>query len=197
MPKQSTPATAPIRMATSGLTKPAAGVIATMPAIAPLTIPRELGLPWYQLAHIHARAPAAAALFVFTNAVTALAFTAKALPALNPNHPNQSRAAPRSAIGILWGSSEYSPKPARFPITSARASAANPDAISTTVPPAKSIRPICCAQPPPHAQCASGQYTTVSHTSTKTINEVSLILSATAEVTIVIVTEAKKSWKTM
>ena len=168
-----------------------------MPAIAPLTIPRELGLPLYQLANIQARAPAAAAVFVFTNAVTALALTARALPAFKPEPAKPEKSSTEQRNRDVMGSSEYSPNPERFPITSARARAAKPEQISTTVPPAKSIMPICWAQPPPHAQCASGQYTIVTQRSTNTINDVSLILSATADVTMVMVTAAKKSWNTM
>jgi hypothetical protein len=100
--------------------------MAPRPAIAPLTIPIELGIPLAHEMKSHARAPDAAEIFVTTIAFTASPFAASALPPLNPNHPNQSRAAPRSVIGMLWGSIEYSPKPARFPMTSARASAANP-----------------------------------------------------------------------
>ena len=128
--------------------------MATMPAIAPETIPRELGLPWCQLANIHARAPAAAAVFVVTKAIAALLFTARALPALNPNQPTQRSAAPIRATGILCGSMECSPKPARFPITRARASAAKPEQISTTVPSGKIDEAhLCCPATTPSPVC--------------------------------------------
>ena len=39
------PATAPMTMAAIGVTKPAAGVIATRPATAPEAAPRTVGLP--------------------------------------------------------------------------------------------------------------------------------------------------------
>ena len=69
--------------AASGVTKPAQGVIATIPAMAPLTIPSEEGLPRYQLANIQASPPAAAAEFVLTNAITALVFVVVILCAVS------------------------------------------------------------------------------------------------------------------
>ncbi len=102
-----------------------------------------------------------------------------------------------SASGILCGSMVYSPNPARFPITSAMASAENPEQISTTVPPAKSSSPHDCAHPPPQAQWASGQYTSAIQSTMKTRKEEIRTRSATPDVMIVSVTAAKKSWKTM
>lgn len=110
-----------------GSTNPAAGVIATSPAMAPLTMPSELGLSLHQLANNHARAPAAAAVLVTTNACAARPFAARALPALNPNHPNHNNPAPSRVMGTLWGSMLSSPNPILFPITIARASAENPE----------------------------------------------------------------------
>ena len=49
-----------------------------------------------QLAPIQDSAAEAAAIFVTVNALTAWAFAAPALPALNPNQPNQRIAAPRT-----------------------------------------------------------------------------------------------------
>ena len=114
-------------IAAMGVTYPAAGVIATSPATAPLTNPSELGFPWIQLTMSQAIAPAAAAVFVVTNAWAASPCAPRALPALNPNQPNQRRAAPRIVSGILFGSMEYLPKPTRFPMTKASARAANPE----------------------------------------------------------------------
>jgi len=92
-------------------------------------MPSELGFPLTQLAANHARPPAAAEMLVTKNALAARPFAASALPPLNPNHPNQRSAAPRRVIGMLCGSMEYVPKPARFPMTRATASAANPELI--------------------------------------------------------------------
>src|SRR5208337_4519745 len=105
------PATAPIRIASIGVTYPAAGVIVPRPATAPVTIPRELGLPLIQLTAIQESAPAAAAVLVTTIAFTAIPFAARALPPLNPNHPNQRRPAPSRVMGILCGSMVYWPYP--------------------------------------------------------------------------------------
>src|SRR5665647_1037498 len=116
-----------------GVTYPAAGVIATRPTTPPLTNPSELGLPpCTQLTSIHASAPAAAAVFVVTNALAASPFAANALPELNPNQPNQRSAAPSIDQGIFAGSIPYLPNPTRLPITRASARAANPELISVS-----------------------------------------------------------------
>ena len=97
-------------IAAIGVTYPAAGVIATRPATAPETNPSELGLPpWAHETSIHAIAAAAAAVLVVTNATAARPFASTALPALNPNQPNQSRAAPRMDHGMLAGSIAFLP----------------------------------------------------------------------------------------
>ena len=93
-----------------GQTNPAAGVIATSPEIAPDTAPMTLGL----LLNSHevpvqAMMPAAAAVFVTTKAFTASPLGARALPALNPNQPNQSSPAPRTTNGTWCGIIRSSP----------------------------------------------------------------------------------------
>src|SRR5579862_4767983 len=93
--KQKTPAMNPISSAGIGPTNPAAGVIATSPATAPEIAPRALARPL----RIHSApdqpmAAAAAPKCVATNAVDARPFEARALPALNPNHPTHNRQAP-------------------------------------------------------------------------------------------------------
>ncbi len=40
---------------------------------------------------------------MFTKASAAMPLAASALPALKPNQPNQSRPAPSSVNGTLWG----------------------------------------------------------------------------------------------
>jgi hypothetical protein len=60
-----------------------------------------LGLPFIQLAASQVNAPAAAAVFVTTKADAARPLAANAEPELNPNHPNQSRAAPSMDMGML------------------------------------------------------------------------------------------------
>src|SRR5437762_875769 len=87
-----------------GPTNPEAGVIATRPATAPDAAPSTVGLP--RLAHsvnIQLRAAAAAAVFVARKALAARPLASSALPALKPNQPNHSRAAPMTVIGRLWG----------------------------------------------------------------------------------------------
>src|SRR5215212_5826646 len=86
-------------------TKPEAGVIATSPATAPAAAPSTLGRPWCaQLTVIQVSAAIAAAVLVTTKALVASSFAPSALPALNPNQPNQSRPAPSTVIVRSWGS---------------------------------------------------------------------------------------------
>src|SRR5256885_10279622 len=78
-----------------GPTYPEAGVMATRPQTAPTEMPTAEGFPFRtQSVSIQLTAAAAAARFVTTSAFTAKAFAARALPALKPNHPNQSTDAP-------------------------------------------------------------------------------------------------------
>src|SRR5262249_56983873 len=98
------PATPPMRMADKGLTKPDPGVIATSPATAPLAAPSIVGFPeWFHSANNHASAAVAAAVLVVTNAFAARPLALRALPALNPNHPTQNKAAPVTAKHRLCG----------------------------------------------------------------------------------------------
>ena len=90
-------------------------------------------------------------------AMPAESSAASALPALKPNQPTHSMQAPVTVIVMLCGGIGDSGKPFRRPITSAQTSAAIPAFRCTTVPPAKSIRPIFCSQPSPQTQCAIGQ----------------------------------------
>src|SRR5512146_2009242 len=101
----------PMGIAAKGVTKPAAGVTAASPATAPVTIPRAEGARCLQERSIHVVAAAAAAVLVVTKALAAIPLAAKAEPALNPNHPNQRRAAPITVVGMLWGSIGSVPNP--------------------------------------------------------------------------------------
>src|SRR5262245_59936745 len=99
-----TPATAPITIEAMGVTNPAAGVIDTSPATAPEAAPSTVGLPReLHSVSIHASAAAAVAVLVVVNAWAARPLAARALPALKPNHPNQSRLAPMTVRGKLCG----------------------------------------------------------------------------------------------
>ena len=155
--KQNTPPPIPIRIAATGPTKPQAGVIATSPATAPDAAPSTVGLP--VLIHsvsIQPSVAAAAAKLVSTKALVASPLAARALPALKPNQPTQSRAAPITVNGRLCGGIG-SPVAWRRPMTSADASAETPEVMCTTVPPAKSSAPSPRSQPPPpQTQWASG-----------------------------------------
>ena len=87
-----------------GLTNPAAGVMATSPATAPEIVPRVLGLPFLiHSADPQPRAAAAAPKCVATKALVASGLAASALPALNPNHPTQSKQAPIKLNTTLCG----------------------------------------------------------------------------------------------
>ena len=78
--------------------------MATSPATAPEAAPSTVGLP--RIVHsvnIQPSAAAAAAVLVAMNALAARPFASSALPALNPNQPNHSRAAPITVMGRLCG----------------------------------------------------------------------------------------------
>src|SRR2546423_15723627 len=88
--------------ADTGPTKPEAGVIATSPATAPEAAPSTVGLPRIDHSvNIQPSAAAAAAVLVARNALTARPLASSALPALKPNQPNHSSAAPMTVIGRL------------------------------------------------------------------------------------------------
>ena len=107
---------------------------------------------------IQVRAAAAAAVLVTTKALAARPPAARALPALKPNQPNQSRAAPSTTYVTSWGSMGSRPKPMRRPKRRAATRAATPELMCTTVPPAKSSAPSSRSQPPlAHTQWATGE----------------------------------------
>src|SRR5437667_11761975 len=100
-----------------GVTNPDAGVIATRPATAPEAAPRTVGLP--RLIHsvnIHPSAAAAAPVLVAVKALTARPLASSALPALNPNQPTPSSAAPMTVIGRWSACIGWCPDPRRSPI---------------------------------------------------------------------------------
>ncbi len=93
-------------MALRGLTSPAAGVIATSPTTIAVAQPTAVGLPErIPSRNVQTTSVAAGASIVVTNARLAMPFAPSALPALNPNHPNQRSPAPSSVNGTLCGSS--------------------------------------------------------------------------------------------
>ncbi|MNT36119.1 hypothetical protein D3C72_1721810 [compost metagenome] len=101
---QTTPATTPMISAPTGPTRPAAGVMPTRPAIAPEAAPSIEGLPL--MAHSvnsQASTAPAVAIIVLKKARVAFSLAASAEPALKPNQPTHSRAAPTKVIGRLCG----------------------------------------------------------------------------------------------
>src|SRR5262252_3415976 len=100
-----------------GPTYPEAGVMATRPATAPDAAPRTVGLP--RVAHsatIQPSVAAAAPVFVATKALAASPPELSALPALNPNQPTHSNAAPVTVNGRLCGGMGSLPWPSRGPM---------------------------------------------------------------------------------
>src|SRR5688500_5840063 len=97
-------ATVPMKRLEGIVTKPAAGVIATRPTTAPMQNPKAEGFfPRTASNKTQQRPAAAEAVFVVAKAEAARAPALKALPALKPNHPNQSKPVPRSTKGMLAG----------------------------------------------------------------------------------------------
>lgn len=75
-----------------------------------------------------------------------------------------------------------------------------PEEMCTTSPPAKSKAPIMSpmSEPsPPHTICASGAYTTTTHTATNAHTAPNFMRPATAPVMMAQVIMAKAIWKTM
>jgi hypothetical protein len=84
--------------------------MATSPATAPVAAPIVVALPcWSHSGISHPSTADAAPSCVATNALLARPPTARALPALNPNHPNHKMPAPRITIGTLWGTNALDP----------------------------------------------------------------------------------------
>ena len=154
-------------MAPLAFTAAHAGVMATRPATTPEAAPRLVACPSRIFStSSHASTAAVVAPIVLRSAKPAVPFAATAEPALKPNQPNQSSAAPSMTSGKLCGRIGTFPKPIRLPSMSASANPAAPALICTAVPPAKSSAPRSFAiQPPVFAtkssnaktQCATGK----------------------------------------
>src|SRR6478735_6592422 len=177
-------------------TNPAHGVIATSPATAPDAAPSVVALPSLIRSTTSQPSIAAdAARNVFMGATAATPFAARADPALNPAQPNQRMPVPIIVIGRLCGGIEWSGYPRRRPRIRTSASAAAPALMCTTAPPAKSRAPISASQPPANTQCATGEYTSTSHTEMKTAYEANFNRSAVAPVISAGVMIANVIWK--
>src|SRR5574341_185045 len=136
----------PIMIEDIGDTNPEAGVIATSPATAPDAAPIVDALP--VCAHDirdHVTAAMPVATCVATNALVAFVAAAAAEPALKPNQPTHSSAAPRTTRDTLCGSIGTLPYPSLRPSMRAITRPDQPDVMWITVPPAKSSAP---TQPP-------------------------------------------------
>ena len=125
--------------------------------MAPVAMPTRVGLrKRIHSTTIHVKAAVAAEMWVTVMAMPAAASAATALPALNPNQPTQSMAAPIITIPGLWGGRISSGKPRRLPSIAAITRAETPQVRWTTSPPAKSCTPRSASQPPPHTQWHTG-----------------------------------------
>src|SRR5690242_7430203 len=199
--KHTTPATAPITNADIGPTNPAAGVMATSPATAPEIAPSALARPFLNhSAALQLNAAAAAPKCVATNALDASEPAARALPALNPNHPTHNRQAPIKLNTRLCGGMGCFGYPTRLPRYSAHTSAETPEEICTTVPPAKSsvgnFPPSAAFRNPPFPQtmCASGAYTIRNQSAMNSTVPLNYIRSAVAPVISAGVMTANINW---
>src|SRR5215469_17487351 len=170
-----------------GLTKPAAGVIATRPATAPEIPPSTLALPLrIHSAAAHPTAAEAAAKCVATKALVARLPAPNALPALNPNQPTHNRQAPIKLSTTLCGGMGCLGYPRRFPRYRAQTNAETPDVTCTTVPPAKSRvgnrppREAFRKPPLPQTMCAMGPYTMIDHRTMNTSMALNFMRSAKA-----------------
>src|SRR3954451_15445290 len=151
------------------------GVIATRPATTPEAAPSEVEWPSRNFSTTNQPSVAApVATMVLTHTTAAVLLAASADPALKPNQPNHSRPAPIMTRGRLCGRIGSRRQPSRRPRTSAIASPAAPELISTAVPPAKSRAPSRSPIHPPFppskkkTQWATGTYTNVAQRATNT-----------------------------
>src|SRR5687767_1822674 len=93
-----------------GETKPAAGVIATRPMTIAVAAPMAVAfLVRNRSTTVQTTSVAVGASIVFTNASAAVAFAARAEPALNPNQPTHNKPAPRRVKGTFCGRVAWRP----------------------------------------------------------------------------------------
>src|SRR5262249_47476473 len=102
--RQTAPTMRPSTSAPIGPEKPAAGVTATRPAMQPDSAPSSEGLPLtIHSTNIHDSAAAAVATNELVMASAAPPFASRFDPALKPNQPTHSRAAPTIDSVSEWG----------------------------------------------------------------------------------------------
>src|SRR5260370_13668926 len=122
-----------------GVTRPEAGVIATRPATAPEIAPRAVTRPpRIHSAALQPMAAAAAPKWVAMNAEVARVPALRAEPALNPNHPTQSKHAPIKLRTTECGGIGSRGESSRLPPYNTVASADTPKGMWTAGPPAQS-----------------------------------------------------------
>ena len=137
--------------------KPEAGVTVARPATTPVTTPTMLGLPNRDHSSPAQTRPAIEAdRWVTSSAMPAEPSAARALPPLKPYQPTHSMPAPIMVMPGLCGGRSSAGKPSRGPSIRAATMAETPAVACTTRPPAKSITPRCCNQPPPQTQWQTG-----------------------------------------
>ena len=102
MKKQTMVEMIPMQKAPKISVLPAAGVMATKQATAPVQAPTVVGFLFtIQSMSIQVVAAAAVAIWVTRKALAARPSAAKPLPALNPNHPNQRNDIPMNTKVML------------------------------------------------------------------------------------------------
>src|SRR5262249_48345470 len=150
-------ATLPMATDDSGVTNPAAGVMATSPTTAATAAPTpEVLFVRTISSSTQVTTAAAADRLVVTKARLARPPAVSAEPALNPTQPNHNREAPRMTKGTLCGTL-CSGLFCCGPRMTAATRADTPALMWTTDPPAKSSAPSSRSQPPaPHTQWAMG-----------------------------------------
>src|SRR5215471_11201286 len=122
------PAAIPMITAPLGATYPQAGVITTRPATAPEQKPSTLGLPrnaYSSMAHVNEAT--AVASVVVVNAFAAIPSGARALPALKPYQPTQSKPVPTMHNTMLCGAMISFLNPRRCPSKTHNTSADQPE----------------------------------------------------------------------
>jgi hypothetical protein len=113
-----TPARKPMIIEGMVPTKPAHGVMATMPATAPEAAPRVVTcLPLIFSTSSQPSMAAAGAMRVLSRAWAATPLAPSAEPALKPNQPNHRMPVPRRVQGRACGGMGSLPWPLRAPIT--------------------------------------------------------------------------------
>src|SRR6185369_4065822 len=133
--------------------------------------------------------------WVASSAPAARVLASNAEPALKPNQPAHSRPAPITVIIRLYGTIGSLPKPRRGPSTMAATRPLMPEAMCTTVPPAKSMWPILASQPLGcQIQCATGAYTSTDHSAANATVTPSRMRSAVAPRISAKVMMANDSW---